>query len=220
MVEGSGGLGGTVLFKGRSGASARVKTKAVNPQTSKQITRRAVLSAQSQAWQGLTADQRAAWNSAAASGQFPQTNRLALTYNPTGAQLYTKLNTNILLLGGSVITEPPIKTSLTQVLLTSLTAADAVPALSLVFTGTLAASEALILYATPNLSPGITRPGKSIYRLLTTYTSTSPANLLTAYQALFGDPVEGQKIFVKGFIGDDAVGVTSLVGEVSAIVAA
>lgn len=220
MIEGSGKLQGTVMFKGRSGAMARVNTKGVNPQTSKQIARRATLSTRSQAWKGLTAAQRAAWNAAAASGQFPQVNRLGVTYNPTGAQLYTKLNTNIVLLGGTAITEPPIKTALTQVLLTALTAADGTPALSLTFSGTLDAAEGIILYATPNLSPGITRPGASQYRYLTTYTSTSPADLLTAYQALYGDPVEGQKIFIKGVIGNDTVGLTSLVGEVSAVVAA
>lgn len=219
MIEGSGKLGGTVMLKSKSGPSARVKTKGVNPRTNSQITRRAALSARSQAWRGLTAAQRDAWNAAAASGAFSQKSVLGRSYNPSGSQLYGKLNLNILLLGGSAITEPPLKTALTQVLLTALSAADATPALSLTFTGTLGANEALLIYATGNLSPGITRPGDSQYRLITTYTSTSPANILAAFQAIYGDPVEDQKIFVKALIGDDTTGVTAQAGAVSAIVA-
>jgi len=219
MIEGSGKLQGTVMFKGRSGAFARVNVKGVNPRTNSQIARRAVLSTQSQAWRGLTAAQRAAWNAAAASGAFPQTNALGVTYNPTGAQLFVRLNINILLAGGSAITAPPVKPSLTQVLLTTLTAADATPALSLAFSGTLGASEALLISATGNLSPGVSRPGKSQYRFLEAYTSTSAADILTSFQAIYGDPVETQKIFVSAVIVDDTSGVTAQAGTVSAIVA-
>lgn len=220
ITEGSGKLQGTVMLKGRSGPSARVNIKGVNPRTNSQIARRAALATRSQAWRGLSAANQAAWNAAAASGQFPQKSRLGRTYNPTGSQLYAKLNLNILLAGGSAISAPPTKPSLTQILLTTLTAADATPALSLAFSGTLGANEALLVYATGNLSPGIFRPGDSKYRFLTAYSSTTPADLLSAFQALYGDPVEGQKIFVKALVVDDQSGVTAQAGSVNAIVAA
>lgn len=219
MVEGSGKFGGNVAMKGKSGPSVRTKTKGVNPRTNSQISRRAALSARSQAWRGLTAAQRDAWNAAAASGAFAQKSRLGRSYNPSGAQLYGKLNLNIVLMGGTAITDPPTKPSLTQILLSGLTAADATPALSLTYTGTLGTNENLLIYATGNLSPGITRPGDSQYRFIVADSGTSPIDLLSDYQAVFGDPVESQKIFVRALVGNDLSGVTAQAGGVSAIVA-
>lgn len=220
ITEGSGKIGGTVVGKGRSGQFARVRVKPVNPRTNSQTAQRSKFSVRSQAWRGLTEEQVAAWNAAADSGAFPLKNRLGVTFQPTGAQLYNRLNLNLAKIGASAISDPPVKESLPAILLGALTAAAGTPALSLAFTGTLGTDYSLAVYATPPVSPGISRPGRSDYRYLTTYASTTPANLLAAYQALFGDPIEGQKIFVYAEVVSETSGQTALAGGAVAVVAA
>lgn len=220
MVAGSGKLQGTVMSKGRSGAIARVRVKPTNPRTNKQIQQRSRLSVRSGNWRGLTAVQQAAWNAAAESGEWAKKNTLGISFNPTGAQLYNELNLNLEKIAASTIADVPVKASLPAVLLGALTAADATPALSLAFTGTLGANASLAIYATAPLSPGISRPSRSKYRYLSTYASTTPANLLSAYQALYGDPIEGQKIFVYAEVVSEISGQAAQAGSAVAVVAA
>lgn len=217
MVEGSGKLGGTVMYKGRSGAVARVGTKIINPQSPSQITRRANLSARSQAWQGLTASQRSAWNAAAASGQFPQVNRLGVTYNPTGFQLYVKLNYNIVFSGASAISDPPAPSSLSNFSLTFMFAILAANLISVQYTGTMNPDERVLLYCTPGLSAGVARPSASQFRFISSY---GPAPFLLIYdpfKALFGKPKSGQRIFVKADLLDSKVGLTKNAGMVTMV---
>ena len=220
MVAGSGKIQGSVMGKGRSGATVRVRVKPVNPRTNKQIAQRSKFSTRTAAWRSLTAAQQLAWNAAADSGAFPLKNTLGITFQPTGAQLYNQLNLNIVKVGGTAITDPPQKAEIPAILLGALTAADGTPALSQVFTGTLGADHSLAVYATAPLSPGISRPGKSKFRYLATYNSTSPANLLSNYQALYGDPVAGQKIFIYAETVAELTGATAQAGSSVAVVAA
>ena len=220
MVAGSGKIGGTVVGKGRSGSFARVRVKPVNPRTNSQIGQRSKFSVRTQNWRALTAAEQLAWNAAADSGAFAMKNPLGISFNPTGAQLYNQLNLNIILVGGTAISTPPVKVSLTAILLGALTAAAGTPALSQVFTGTLGANENLAIFATAPLSPGVSRPGKSQYRFITSYSSTSPANLLAAYQAVYGNPVAAQKIFVYALLIDDTTGQSAQAGSSVAVVGA
>jgi len=63
VVDGRGKIGGHVASKNRGGAYLRTKVTPVNPQTSFQNAVRNRLTAFAQAWRGLAASQRAAWNS-------------------------------------------------------------------------------------------------------------------------------------------------------------
>lgn len=220
MIEGSGKLGGTVMFKGRSGSQARVKTKGVNPRTNLQLARRSKLSQYSQAWLGLTAAQRSAWNEAAASGEWPQVNRLGKTYNPSGSQLFTKLSLNAKLVGGGPFTDPPLKLVLGDTFIDSFSGAAGTPALSLGYDGSIATDQPLCLYVTPQLSAGISRPGNSQYRFLNYQEGTSPINLLSAYTAVFGTLIAAKKIFVRAEIVTRDSGQRKLAGSLSAVIAA
>lgn len=220
FTEASGSLGGTTVGKGRQGTFGRVKVKPINPRTNKQISQQARFSSRSSAFRGLDQSEQDAWIAAAASGEWPQKTALAKTYNPTGAQLFNRVNLVILQAGGSTTDVPPTKVALSQVLTGALTAAAGTPALSLTFTGTLGSDERLLVYATGNTSAGVNRPGASDYRFLTAYSSTSPANLLSAYQAVYGNPVEGQKIFVTAKIANRVTGQVADAGGEVAVVAA
>lgn len=220
FTDASGSIAATTVGGGRAGKFARVKVVPVNPKTIKQISQHSKFSTRNSAWRGLTQAQQDAWIGAAASGEWPQKTRLAKTYNPTGPQLYAKLNLIIVQAGGTAIATPPTKVALTAVLLGALTAAAGTPALSQVFSGVLTATERLLIYATGSLSPGKNRPGNSDYRFIVAYSSTTPANLLTAYQAVYGNPVEAQKIFVKAILVENTTGQSAEAGSSVAVVAA
>lgn len=190
-------LNGSVFSKNRYGGYVRTKVTPVNPQTIFQQLSRSLLSTNSQAWRGLTESQREAWIAAAAN--FPFTDIYGNTKILSGSALYVKFNTNLLRASGTPISDPPSPVALPVTLAGALTAAAGTPALSLAFDTTpVPADFALQVYATPNITPGRSFV-KNQYRLVSTLAAaaTSPANLLADYSDRFGNPVAGQKIFVK-----------------------
>jgi hypothetical protein len=218
ITEISGKLAGTVFARNGAGLSTRNRVKGTNPRTNLQTTQRAKFSSNAGGWRGLTDAERKSWNLAAASGEWPYKNRLGETQQPSGSQLYNRLNDTITSVGGAVITTPPLKVSFTAITLGALTSASGTPSLSLAFTGVLGSDEGLVITATYGLSPGVSRPSR--FNKVAYYTSTTPANLLTGYQAVYGNPIEGTRIFVRAEIVNELTGQRELVGQVSAIVAA
>lgn len=220
VVAGSGKMQGTVFAKGRSGAVARVRVKPINPNTNKQVSQRSKLSTRSSAWRSLTEAQRAGWNEAANSGQWPLKNALGVTFQPTGAQLYNQLNLNLSKIEAVAITAAPQKATLPAILLTGLTGTAGTPTLSLAYDGSPDSADKLVVYATPQLSPGISRPGRSKYRLLTVLADDSPQSILSAYTAQFGALVAGQKVFVYAEVVHSATGQAASAGSAVAVIGA
>ena len=105
VVDGRGKLGGHVFTKTRSGATMRTKVTPVNPQTTAQAAARSRLGSQSQAWRGLTEAQRLGWNSLA--DEVIKTNIFGDNYSPTGKNLFTGYNSNLLFAGVSTLTDAP-----------------------------------------------------------------------------------------------------------------
>lgn len=84
-------------------------------------------------------------------------------------------------------------------------------ALSVAYTATpLAAGVKLIIFATRGVSAGINFMPKSEFKFIqvSAAAAASPANILTAYTALYGALIAGQKIFIRG-IAVDANGFAS-----------
>jgi len=218
ITEISGKFGGSVGARNTSGNVLRNRVKGTNARTNAQITQRGKLSNTSAAWRSLTAAERKSFVTAASSGQWPYQNRLGETKQPSGFQLYSTLNNNISVVGGTPLTEPPLKVGFTAITLGALTAAAGTPALSLAFTGVLDASESMVVFATYGMSPGVARPNR--YKQIAIYGSTTPANLLAGYTAIFGALVAGTQIFVRVKLINDGTGENQEIGQVSAIVAA
>lgn len=148
------------------------------------------------AWRGLTQTQRDTWNGA--TGNFPYQNALGETKFLSGEQLYVQFNQNLLLIGAATVTTAPSAFSFATFTL-SLAAADT-PSFAVTFTPTpLTADNNLAIYATPNLSPGVGSPNSSKFRFIgfIAPAASSPDDMLTDYQAVHGDPVAGQKIFIE-----------------------
>lgn len=194
VVDGRGKIGGHVASKNRGGAYLRTKVTPVNPQTSFQNAVRNRLTAFAQAWRGLTASQRNAWNNAVSD--FAKTDIFGDIKQPSGINLYVKLNANLDSVGVSALSLPPLPSEVSPVLTISGSAAAGVPALSVSFTpDPVPADTAFILMATAQVSPGKSFL-KNEYRELSVLdaASTSPKNALADYNARFGSLVAGQKI--------------------------
>ncbi len=197
ISEISGKIAATIFTRNRGGNIIRNRRTPINRRSVLQSIRRQGLGNLASSWRGITQAERDSWNGA--TGNFPYQNSLGETKFLSGEQLYIQFNQNLLLIGQATIQTAPAPFAFAT-FTTSLTGADAVPALSLVFTPTpLTALNYFNVFSTPNLSPGIGSPNASLFRYLETVepSDTSPADILASFQGSFGDPVETQKIFVE-----------------------
>ena len=194
ITAASGKISGSVFAKGKGNLYVRVKTKPHNPNTTFQATSRANFRLNSQAWRALTPAQRSSWNAAAIN--FPRKNKLGNTIQLSGAGLYCSINNNLLAIAQSVITVPPIPTTvLTPLGVTVTTAATVISAAWT--SGPIPVATSYEVWATPGLSPGKNFV-KSQFRLIQVIAAagTSPTVITTAYSARFGAYIIGTKIFV------------------------
>ena len=214
MVDGRGKLNGSVASKNRAGAYVRTKVTPVNAQTTFQLAARARLTILSQAWRSLTQPQRDAWNNAV--GGYARTDIFGDLRNPTGKNLYARLNANLNSIGVAAISTPPLPSG-----------AGAVVAGALVMTNggaktiahtTDTAGHTIQVWATPGVSAGKSFVTND-YRLVTTFVggAASPANIATAYQARFGEPPVGTRVSVKLVSINDATGENSTPSEATTI---
>ena len=197
MTDARGKLGGQVFSKNRGGAYVRTKVSPINPETSRQSAVRSQLTGFSQAFRSLTSTQINAWNSAVSN--FTSTDVFGDVKKPSGINLYTKLNMNLAQVGVSPISDPPLPSEVPPVDSLALTANGTVAALSLAFTPTpIPADTEWIVEATAPVSAGKSFV-KSEYRQIGTLAAaaTSPQNILAIYAAKFGNPITGQKTFVR-----------------------
>jgi hypothetical protein len=219
VVAGSGKIGGHVASKNKGGAYLRTKVTPNNPQTSYQAAVRDRLASLSQAWRSLTEAQRAAWNGAVS--QFKRTNIFGDLKEPSGFNLYQRLNNNILVVGGTVIDTPPLPVSTDTYSNLVLTGASGTPALSLAFTAVAGDDSGYKIFATAPHSAGI-KNSNSQYRLIDkgAVIGVSPKNILAAYVAKFGSVGEvGQKIDVKIEACGSTTGISGVAVSASVILA-
>jgi hypothetical protein len=217
IVDGRNKIGGHVLSKNRSGAYMRTKVTPVNPQSPAQQQQRQLIGNISSSWRTLTEAQRDSFTSAAPN--FPQPDIFGNPRIPSGISLYTSLNTNLSTIGASLISVAPVPEAIPPLALNSLTAVETTAALSLAFTTDVSFFSGLLkLYATPNIGPGRSFV-KNRYRFIGTVNpATSPANILTLWQAVFGTLVAGNKIFVKAQLASTNTGQVGVPSLIMAIV--
>lgn len=197
VVAGSGKLGGHVASRNRGGAYFRTKVTPVNPNTSAQAEVRSRLTSFSQAWRDLTDNQRASWNAAVAN--FAKTDIFGDLKNPSGFNLYQRLNNNLDQIGVAPLTSAPVPSEVVAVTELSVAADESASSLTITYAPTpVPADTAFIIRATPGLSPGVNFV-KSEYRVLT-FAETANVSPLAAgalWEAMFGELTEGTKIFVS-----------------------
>lgn len=193
-------LNGSVMSKNRYGSYMRNKTTPVNPQTTFQQNVRAQLAANSQAWGGLTEAQRSGWRALAA--ELPFTDIFGDSKILAGNSLFNQLNGNLNKVGVASIGDAPLKEAVPSLVTFSVSAVGTLgvlSALTLAFSPTpIPAGYALVVYATPGISPGRNFV-KNQFRLVTSLAAATAtgADIFTAYSARFGTPADDQKIFVR-----------------------
>lgn len=207
--------------KNRAGAYLRTKVTPVNPSTSYQVTARARLASFSQAWRALTQAQRDAWNNAVSD--YKQTDIFGDIQNPSGFNLYVRLNNNLDNVGASAIDTPLAPTAVN--VFTSMSVAAAEGAGTIVATvspATLDAAEYVIFRATAAQSAGKNFI-KSEFRQISVVTAivAGSVDLETAYNAKFGavGPA-GMKIFIEAIHVNINTGQVSQKQQAVAVIAA
>jgi len=198
-VNGRGKLGGHVYTKARSGATVRTRVTPANPQSQAQSQVRSDFSVVSRAWSGLTAAQRAGWNSAVDAYQ--RTNVFGDSYAPSGKNLFTQLNLNLLNVGANTITDVPSNRKSAGVIITdaAFNIVDEELDVSYDVTGKFIGSVFLVFEATPPMSQGVYNfSGKyrKFYQIALNDT-IDVAAAYAAYVAKFGAPSLGLKVSIR-----------------------
>jgi len=218
IVDGRNKIGGHVASKNRAGAYLRTKVTPVNPETTYQLNVRNRLAGLSTAWRALTDVQRLAWNTVV--DHFAKTDIFGDLRNPSGFNLHQKLNNNLLNVGESVITTPPLPEAVDAFSSMSFTVENTVESLDITFADAIAEDHKAVLLATPAISPGISFV-KSEYRQIAVLdsTKTSPYSALTEYNAKFGAiGATGMKVFIKMFLVNTNTGQAGLAIAASALI--
>lgn len=154
----SGKSGGTVFARNKGGAYMRNFVKPTNPSTTYQEEARDRLTQYSNEWRTLTDAQRESWNAWAA--EHPVLDRLGAAKTLTGAQAYTKINTNRDLAGdttdNAVVPSDPEWTNGIVNTDEALTVTVTGPTVIIPLGAGAAADQIVFVYATPAVSAGIT----------------------------------------------------------------
>jgi len=212
-------LNGSVFSKNRYGAYVRTKVTPVNPQTTAQQNVRNRLATNAQAWRDLTEAERQSWIDGAVN--YPTTDIFGNAKILSGSALYTSLNNNLAMVGVAAIASCPLPVAIPQLELTALAADDSANTVIVTGTTPVPADFAMAVFATPNVTPG-----RSFVKNLFRFThaepaaATSPFDISTEYVALFGDPVTGNKIFVKAFYVSTITGQAGIPVQAQTIVVA
>lgn len=218
VADGRGKIGGHVASKNRAGAYMRTKVTPVNPRSASQVTVRQRLGTLSIAWRGLTAAQRLQWNSAV--GAFKGTDIFGDLRNPSGFNLYQRLNNNLAIAGAAAISVPPLPVAVSALISLTPTQASG-GATSIAYTATpTVAGHQLVVRATAPVSPGKSFV-KSEFRIIGTVApaAASPYVATAAYAAKFGGPgLAGQKVFFEAYYIHLTTGQRGLALQASCIV--
>ena len=193
-VPRSGSYQAITSSRNRFGQYIRTRATPVNPATAAQGLVRARLSANAAAWRALTAIQQAGW--ASLGDSMTRTDSLGQQYTLTGANAYSSVNNLNVAAGNAVVSDAPSLVTPSALLTATITLTAA--AFSVAYTATpLPAGTRLMTFVSPQRSAG--RRFEGDFRLLavSAAAAASPANIFAAYQAKFGTPIVGNRIFLS-----------------------
>lgn len=195
MTDARGKLGGQVFSKNRAGAYVRTKVTPVNPRTAAQQLSRYILGSLSASWSGLTEAQRRAWN--AAVDDWQRTDIFGDLRKPTGKNLFTSLNKELLQSSQNQVLLPPDKVVIPNVIIDNATYTIAGSTFSIDTVGDSASHEVQIS-ATPQMTAGTNFIDDKL-RVIS-YNKGSldgQFSFSSDYFAKFGTPVLGANIWVQ-----------------------
>lgn len=217
VVDGRGKIGGHVASKNRAGAYFRTKVTPVNPQTAAQNLVRSRLTTLSQNWKGLTDAQRQSFNSAV--GDYAKTDIFGDIRNPSGANLYQRLNNNLLAVGEAIINTAPQPQDVPTEEIDSLEIDILNDTFDLTFAAVNPEATSIKIFATAGQSQGKNFVS-SEYRQIGVgdISAAAAVDLWADYVAKFGNPTVGAKVFVKAIFVNPETGQASTQQSISATV--
>lgn len=219
MTDARGKLGGHVFTKARNGATIRTKVSPANPQTPAQSLSRSIFATVSSTWRTLDEDDRVAWN--AAVNDYSRTNVFGDNYLPSGKNLFTQLNCNLLNVGLPIIQNPPSPLTFDGIFVDGVTVINADTALTPSFpNGTPGIEYIKVMEASKPFSAGKFN-FSGAYSKVMQWTSAAPptsAQLYSAYVAKYGVPTTGQKIAFRFYVISVDTGQKSQYTNATAIV--
>lgn len=193
-VPQSGSVAGVTSSRNRFGQYRRTRAQPVNPASSFQQTVRSRMQQNADGWKALTATQREGWG--ALGAQYVRYDAVGQAYDLTGFLAYCSVNNNKLQAGDAVVADAPLYALPAPI--TSVTPTITSASNSVAWTVTpLAAGERIFIWQSPMRSAG--RAFENDFRLIavSAAAAASPSNVLAAYQARFGTPVTGARIFTS-----------------------
>lgn len=219
IVEGIGLIGGTQFSRNRSGNTASSKTVPRVPGT---ISQQAVMTNYRtvlQAWRSLDDTDRREWDNTAGDPFVTRKNRVGVDYQPTGQSLFVECNLNAYNFSYPISTPAafPTWTAIYATSLEVLVSGKVELTMSAAGIGT---TEAIVVFATAPVSAGQMSQKQPNYLKLVTLPQgevSDPIQLYDQYILLLGEPVVGQKIFIKCQLLDTVGGYKTEIGTVSAI---
>lgn len=200
IVDGRGKINGTVLSKNRGGAYARVKVTPSNPRSAAQMFVRSNLAFLAQKWKTLTQNERNAWG--ANVSNYTRTDIFGDIKTPTGYNLFMRINTALRDASTELFFNIPAPTvDVVAADSAGLAASAGSLSLSTYFPDDAEMNGYLLVDASPQLSPGVSTAGSRFKRIenleVNDFSALGITDLLSSYSAIYGAPVEGQKIFVR-----------------------
>jgi hypothetical protein len=197
ISEARGSIAGMVFSRNHSGSYIRQKVTPVNPSNPAQTLVRTYLTQLSQDWRDLTAAQKLQWNTQSVA--FAKTDIFGDKQTPSGYNLYMSLNLNILNVGGTPISIPPVLEDSFNFTSLSVAISEGGGTATLTYAAAIPATVSVEVFATAPMSAG-KEFVKSEYRKIDVILTAdvSPFDIATEYIAKFGSVgQEGQKVFFK-----------------------
>ena len=208
-----GSVGGVTFSRNANGAYTRNRTKGTNRKSVGQLAVRALFTGLSSAYRNLDTQDMQTFIDQAKN--YPYKNKVGISSQYTGNQLYMKLNSTLHQSGLPMISVCTAPVSIVPTIQCAVTASqgDALFVIGnykFLNSGIVPVGQAVAVYATAMLSPGIMQAGAPAYRKIYVAAAgydfnTVPNNLLlqTAYENVFGSAWSslpkyvGQQIFFK-----------------------
>lgn len=206
VAEIRGKLNGTVFSRNSSGAYVRNKVTPVNPNTSFQSNVRADFTTVAQSWRDLTGAERDAWNQGVVA--FSHTDVFGDNVPLSGFNLHQSLNLNLLAVGQSVITAPPLPGAVFNFTSASLAADFTLQTMTVTYAPAIPAGTSVLVKSTAPLSAGKSFVKSELRQIDIILTAdASPFSIETEYIAKFGAVgAVGSKVFMELRAVDDTSG--------------
>jgi len=195
VVDIRGKLNGSVFSKNRGGAYVRTKVSPSNPQSTRQMSVRGIFAALSSAWSALTEANRNSWNGFVSA--YGRTDIFGDIRNPSGKNLFQRLNQNLTLTGQANLTDCVAPLEVPFLGITTATFDISSVSFDIETTGDTTGSF-LLVSATPSMSQG-TKFVKNRLRVVGYYAGVNATSIsiYADYVALYGIPAAGANIVVS-----------------------